>query len=385
MKTKRLLQRITALLCAAVLTACVPSANTMAKTSKTTVSAKTLQSGLQFTLTGMPYNGAYSPIPATYKGASFTIRSVQNFAFSPDNQYVFTVSEGYSGNIKAGKKHTILVCSALPSASGKNAKATFAGYKILDNFGHGETIAVTQSSTAGAYDIWVACTPNNDKDQRFGINIIRLTCMIPGNGTIQIKKQVKLSFDNVKLDGQKLIRDRMGVAVNPSANKIAFRFHTNHGTYLQIYDFNGLNKKLNAAKNKATYKMSNKAPQKLLQAEIRCDLIPHGTFQSFDIDDKYFYVCGGHMNIGASIYKIKYKTSKNGQAKTQRLGDADIAQNITITPQIKVESTTLKEASLEIEGMKIQSVGSGKVNYYINFFMANTPIADTIGIYKFQK
>lgn len=381
MKIKRFLHQMAALLCTAALISAVPSAAAMAKTAKKTVKASELQSGLQFTLTGMPYGGKSSPIPATYNGAKFEISTVQNFAFSPDNKYIFTVSEGRS----SGKKHTILVCADLPASPGQDAEATFRGYKILDNYGHGETLAVTQSSVPGAYDVWVACTPGKTQNS-LGKDIMRLTCQVE-TGSINIINEVKLSFNGVKPFGTNISRDRLGVAVNPASNQIAFRIHTTrHGSFYQIYNFGKLNKKLNSTSSKGTFRMSSKAAKKMLLTEIKCSLTPNGAFQSFDIDGQNLYICGGNRNKGAMIYKIKYSK----KTKSQKL--TSITQQIKITPSIKVTSKysgitnrAFGKADLEIEGMKVVAAGKNKVNYYINFFMANVTIRDTIGIYKFTR
>ena len=55
------------------------------------ISGTTIEDGKQFSLRNMPYNGKYCPIPRTYLNKSLTFRTVQNFAYTPDNKYIFTV------------------------------------------------------------------------------------------------------------------------------------------------------------------------------------------------------------------------------------------------------------------------------------------------------
>lgn len=366
-----------------ILLAGISAGNAQAKTSTATVKAGALQKGLQYTLSEMPYNGAYSPIGSTYKNEQFTIRSVQNFAITPDQKYIFTVSEGYSGSIAAGKKHTILTRCAIPAQKGQEARALYQDSIILDGFGHGETIAITQGNlNRQTYNIWVACTPNGNPSQRLGTDIARLTYKVE-NGKGSITKKVIIT--NFSRNGKPLAHDRVGVAVDEKNQNIAFRIRSNSGTYYEIYDLRKLETKLNKIKKNQKYDIS-KAGKAMLKADIKCNLIPKTYFQSFDIDGKFLYICGGHMNVGAGIYKIPftYKKDKKGKAVPQVLQDAQVKKKIEIVPEIKVDGTTLKKSSLEIEGMKVVANGS-KTDYYVNFFMQNVSIRNAIGIYKFTK
>lgn len=365
-----------------------------AKTTTTKVSASALQKGLQYTLTDMPYNGKYSPLSSTYKKESFTVRTVQNFALTPDGKYIFTVSEGYSGKESANKKHTILTRCKVPSKKGEKAEAECVDAIILDGYGHGEAIAVTQpSSGSEIYNIWVACTPNGGN---YGTEIARLTYKVSG-GKGKITKRVRLTnfaqtatkitkkkTTAAYLTGSKKKSVRLNVAVDPSSNKIAFRIELNNGgKYFVVYDFKKLEAALNKVKNNKTYNMANACGWQ--KALINSNLVPSKTFQSFTLDGKYLYVCGGHKSKGAGIYVIPYKTAANGKAVEQKLRkNADIAKIINIEPKITVDGTTLGGSKIEIEGMKSISNGN-KTDFYVNFFMDGVSIRSTIGIYKFTK
>ena len=83
------------------------------------ISGSTIEKGIQFSLKNMPYNGKYCPVPRTYLDKSLTFRTVQNFAYTPDNKYIFTVSEAYSGSASEGIKDTLLTRCAIPNKKGK--------------------------------------------------------------------------------------------------------------------------------------------------------------------------------------------------------------------------------------------------------------------------
>lgn len=363
-----------------LLIAGICAGNAQAKTTSVTVKAAALQKGLQYTLSKMPYNGMHSPVVNVYGNENFTVRSVQDFAITPDQRYIFTVSEGHSGSLAFGRKHTVLARCAIPAQKGQNARAVCQEAVILDNYGHGETIAVTQSDLGRqTYNIWVACTPNSVQEKRLGTDIARLTYKVV-NGKGKITKKVILT--NFARNGKTLVRDRVGVAVDEKSQKIAFRIRTKTGTFYEIYDLKKLEKKLNKVKNNKKYNMSK--AEAILKADIQCSLIPKNAYQSFDIDGKYLYICGGNTEKGAGIYKVPYKTYKNGKATPQELNEGRIRQIIEIIPKIKVDGKLPSSAYLEIEGMKVFAKGA-KTDYYVNFFMKKSSIRNAIGIYKFTK
>lgn len=373
-----------------------------AATKNVKISSSVLQKGLQYTLVDMPYNGKYSPLPSTYKNKPFGVRTVQNFAVTPDKKYIFTVSEGWSDNNTTGKKHTVLTRCAVPSQKGTDAKAVYEQAIILDGYGHGETIAVTQKNLKSqVYEIWVACTPLAGDSRQLGTQIMRLTYKVTGN-TGKITKKVKLynfkktsvkyakkkttaAFLGYSWGDQPSDTVRTGVSANMTDNKIAFRVLLANGRcYYVIYDFKKLNAALDKLANGKTYNMLNAAPY--VQAVVYTNQNPYSAFQSFAIDKNNVYTCGGGLNKGAGINVIPYKTYKAGQAVEQNLNDPSAIKTfIDIVPEIVVTGTKYGKDKLEIEGLQIEAATGGKVSYYVNFYNSGVSIRDTIGIYKFTK
>lgn len=397
MNKKTVLQKILALVCALVLCATMPENVFAAK-----IKAAILEKGKIFTLTDMPYNGAYCPQElVSYKGESLVKRSVQNFAFTPDGKYVFTVAEGYTGAESAGNKHTVLCRCAMPQKLGVDEKAAYVQGSVLGNYGHGEAIAITQpNEKKETYYIWVSCTPNDDKAHRYGTEIARLTYKVnnKGVGKITAKTYIgnlgksNVSYSNGKTsvtdqlgsDAKKGIVDRVNVAVDTESNKIAFRVHYKVGgcNYI-VYNYKKLNKAINQAGNGKTLDLGKYA--NLQVANLRVGVIPYNTFQSFDIVGDNLFVSGGHMDLGASIYRMQYKVYGEGKTSMQRFDDVSaVAETIEIEPKLTVADQTLNKASLEIEGMKVERAGKGKYNYCVNFYQKDITIRDQIGVYMFE-
>lgn len=362
----------------------------------------TIEEGKQFSLKNMPYNGKYCPIPRTYLNKSLTFRTVQNFAYTPDNKYIFTVSEAYSGAASEGVKHTLLTRCSIPNDKGELADADFKEATILKNYGHGESIAISQPDiNKTLYYIWVACTPNKDKKTRFGTNIARLTYVVDSSGKGKITKRVIINnfvkagvvYKSGKsvstylnaVNGKNATVNRVNVAVNESCNKIAFRveYLKGQGTYYVVYDYKKLNYYVDKVANGKIYNI-NKAAS-LQKAYIRCGIRPLGSYQSFDIDNKKIYMCGGALGKGSGIYAIQYKTNVNGRPVLQKK-DTNSSVNISynIKTNLYIENKQLGDKDLEIEGMKIRKEADGKTYFYVNYFMNNVSIRDNIGIYKFR-
>lgn len=376
----RLSHRVVSSICISIILVSMCVTDVFAASTKK-ISAGTLQKGLQYTLTEMPYNGKYCSLN---QKEGYSISSVQNFAITPDNKYIFTVSECRKG----GKKHTLLTRCAIPASKGANAKAVCQDYTVLKGYGHGEAIAIT-SRGKKAYDIWVACTPKGN----CGTEIARLTYSMSGKKgkitkTVIIKdfrkanavydkktKKMKAAFFD-----KKPVPDRLNVAIDTKTNQIAFRVSFKSGGCNYVfYDYKKLNAALNKVKNKGSYNISKAASWQ--KANVRTSLVPYSTFQSFAIDGKNLYTCGGHMNKGAEIWRIPYKTYANGKVQLQRItGASAVKQKYVITPQITVNGETLKRDALEIEGMKLIN---GR--FYVNFVMKDISIRENIGIYRFSK
>ncbi len=383
---KKTLTRITGFILAILLAAgafAVASAPAQAATKTKTIAAATLANGLQYTFKGLCYNGKNSPIH-DLDGTKLAFSTVQNFAMTPDGKYVFTTSECRTGSTK----HTLLTRCLAPEEPGKEAEAPYQDAHVLKKYGHGESIAVTQPDlTKEEYHIWMACDPNS---QGFGTKIVRLTYKVT-DGVGKITKRVKIkNFKKANIKNGKattfrgaVAPDRMNVAVDQDTNQVMFRLHfTNLGVSYVSYDLKKLNSALNKVANNKYYNIAKAV--KWQKANVRFSPLPCDAFQSFDIIGNSIYLCGGNMQKGAQIYQINYKLYKNGKAKeVNKEGMANVARIIKLKLKLKVAGNTLTQSSLEIEGMKL--IKSGKKTFcYVNFFQNNTPIADNIGVYRFQ-
>ena len=378
--------KIIPLFMAVILIAVSFSTRVEAKTLKATVSGETLEAGKQFTLTNMPYNGKYSPIKE-YAGSPLNFSSVQNFAYTPDGKYIFTTSECRT----SGTKHTLLCRCTVPGTKSADATAECVDTLVLGRYGHGEAIDITQDDpNSEVYNLWVATTPNSGTI--FGTEIARITYKVT-NGKGSIVKTVKITNfrkANVVKGKAKYFKGkpkprRLNVSIDKANNQIMFRvqFPTGKGVNYVAYDYDKLNTALNKVGNNGKYSITKAA--KWQKANLRTSLVPYMTFQSFAISDNKLYVCGGHMNKGAQIYVIKYKTCKNVKKikMQEKMKNSQIYKIYDITPQITVADKTLGIADLEIEGMKLEKDASGKLYAHVNFFMNKTPIRESIGIYKF--
>lgn len=128
------------------------------KTVEQTISKNVLQKGQQFSLTNMPYNGPESIKPVNYSG-SLTYRGIQNFCYSPDGKYIFNIGECLEG----AKIHSLLTRCKIPKKTGAKASAICEESVLLEGFGHGDSIAITQKNLSKEiYDIWVTCRSGSD-------------------------------------------------------------------------------------------------------------------------------------------------------------------------------------------------------------------------------
>ncbi len=381
MKRRNLCTAILALALSAALLLGAPSCVLAAAT--TSVSAETLESGRQLTLTGMCYNGKYSPIKEL-NGETLSISTVQNFAFTPDGKYVFTTGECRTGTTK----HTLLSRCAMPETPGHDAEAPFLQGHVLENYGHGECIAITQPDPwEETYDIWVATTVT---DGRFGTEIARMTYVVREGVGVIVKNVRITNFKKANVVNRKAAffkkeptPRRLNVAIDEAANRIMFRvqFPAGQGVNYVCYDYRKINNALNALADGSTFDIAKAAAWQ--KANVRTSNVPFGSFQSFAIDGNTLYVCGGNTQKGAQIYAMKFKVYANGRAVQQNLMKAaDISRIIDIEPGIIVEGRELGRHDLEIEGMKLRKNG-GRLDFFVNFFMKGTSIRNHIGIYRF--
>ncbi len=363
--------------------AAVHAADSNTATVKKSVSGTTFKKGKQFTLTNMPYNGENSII-REFDGKQLTISGVQNFDFTPDGKYVFTVGECRTGSTK----HTLLTRCALPAKYGKNAKAKAQDAMVLEAFGHSDVLAITQDDLSKeVYNLWVACKPGADG---FGLQIARLTYSVKKSGAGTIKKTVYIKgFEKTNVENgkagyypDKVKPDRVACAVDTGSNQIVFRVKlpSGYSVFYLSYNFKKINAKLDTVKNKGTYDIS-KNP-KWQRARINCPLTPLCSYQSFDVLGKNIYVIGGNFGLGAQIYGINYKTYKDGNVKELRVDQkSKMAKIITIDPLITVGDADYDKNYLEVEGIKAVKNGS-KIDYYMNFMCEGPSLSNTIGVYK---
>ncbi len=360
---KRVLQSVLALLCTLILVLTVP------------LQAQALSANnRQFTLDGVPSSWR-SPI-VSYKNKPLNFHSVQNFAFSPDGKFIFTTQDADS---EGSATHNFLSWFKVPEKKNKNAMAPYAGAVMFAEYGHSETLAVTQPNRKKqVYEIWLGCTPGSSGKPT---EIARVTLAISGRGKGTIKKTVKITGFSKLLNISGAVVERMNVATDEASGRIAFRVCTaGHGFFYEIYDLKKLNAKLNAVKNKKSYNINNAGAFRI--ADVMCGLVPHQTFQSFDMDGNYIYVCGGNFGMGVGIYKIPYKKAPKRQYLSTM---SSVSQNINLSiNRIKIAGEYFGKDRLEVEGMKIEPNGK-KVNYYINFVQKDLSFVSTIGIYKFTK
>lgn len=374
MKKKGLKHLAAAMLFAMAVMIGVPAGHACAASSKT-VKIKT--ENRQFTMVGLPYPGALNPVSSYKKESLNVINSIQNFAFSPDHRYIFTTEEatGKSGN------HTLLSWSALPDRGqwNKDAQAQYCDTLILGKYGHGEGLTVTQpNKSKSVYNIWVSKGTNQ---------VARITLSIDAEGKGKVQKNVTITnFQKAVPSNASGTADRMGIGADEASNRIAFRIHAG-GTYYEIYNLKKLDYHLDKVKDGKTYNIKKAESYRI--ANVKYNLVPLSTYQSFDIDKNYIYVCGGHFNIGAQIYKVKYKTVtalqdlKDTITKTIKLNLGEKKKpTIEFYDPMTEKTQKIAKDLLEIEGMKVEANG-GKTDYYVNFVQKGFRAYDTVGIYKF--
>ncbi len=353
----------------------------------TTLYPAVMESGKMFTFKGMPYNGKYSPIQQ-HKGLKLTPRTTQNFALTPDGKYVFTTAEGDTTVNGKVVRHTILSRCVNPSSWGVASDANLVDTMVLDSYGHGETIEVTQPDIyREVYHIWVATKPTGGF---YGLQIARLTYEVI-NGVGVVTKVVRLTNfrrTNVK-DGKcayfagKPMPNRVNVAIDVVQNQIAFRVEfTNNTTNYLIYSFNDLNSAIDNTANGGSINMKDAA--KWQMANLNMNAVPCNDYQSFHICDNVLYVAGGNVDKGAQIYAEGYTIYRRGKARQVNITNAMIDRIIIIQPQVTISADEVLDiGELELEGLKVYRDVYGRHNFFINFYMQDIPITSSIGVYRF--
>lgn len=353
-----------------------------ATTKKQTVKSTTLQSGKQFTLMNMPYNGVNSII-STYKNQDLTVRCIQNFGYTPDGKFIFTIGEC---NV-SGEKYGMLTRCAVPSKVGENAEAPSQEVVVLEKFGHSDVIAVTQDDLSKqVYNLWVSCKPGSDGYAR---QIARLTYKVDKSGKGKITKTVYINgFEKTNVSGgksgyytNKLKAEKIHCAVDAESNQLVFRLKLEGSScYYLSYNLKNINSALNSVKDKGTFDIGTKP--KWQNARVVCNLTPLCTFQSFDVEGKSIYIIGGHFGLGAQIYAFDYETQKNGKIKEQNIKTtSDLSRIVTLDAVIKIDDADYDKNYLEVEGFKVEN--SGKKTYcYVSFNCSGPNMRNSVSVYK---
>ncbi len=382
---RKILCLLSILLVSVILTAQSVQLISAATVKKQTVQSSTVRQSKQFTLVNMPYNNEKSII-SEYKGEKLKITTVQNFDYTPDGKYIFTVGECTAN----GKRHGLLSRCALPSEAVENATAECLEAVVLDGFGHSDVLAVTQDNLKKqVYSIWVSCKPGSDG---VGRQIARLTYQVSKSGKGKITKTVYIKgFEktNVVKGKAAYYKDKVKAewvhcAVDTSGNSIVFRLKlpSGYGCVYLSYDFKKINSALNKLKNNATLNISSKPTWQ--KARVSCPITPLCSFQSFTVKDNTLYIAGGNLGLGAQIYVIDYKTYKDGKIRELDIRkESQLTEIITVDPLIKIDDALYDRNYLEIEGIKVTQK-KGKIYYHVSFNCIGPSPHDTAGIYKFS-
>jgi len=367
------------------------SALTTQATKNISISTNSLTKGKQFTFTYMPYNGQNTRIPK-YKGKALTVHTVQNFAITPDGKYCFTVSECNVGSTI----HTLLCRTEMPKKVGAKAQAECKAAMVLDKFGHGEAIDISQPDLSKPiYDIWVACTGKSipGVSYTFGTEIARLTYDARKD---KITKTVKIgNFKKGNTSGRSAAAFdgtpyRLNVSLDVPGNRMMFRIvFLEGGCAYTVYEFKKLNAMLDKLKNGKKLDISKAAS--LQFARVMTSLIPHGSFQGFATVGNNLFIQGGNKGLGAQIYHIAYKAHKAGAVSDQYFTEESHVKRIitlpnTLTAVDIIHGTKKKagKADLEVEGLKVARGGSGKFVFRNVWYVPST-IQHSIPVYKFTR
>ena len=417
MNTKRFYKVVSIIIIISLLIV-MPDYNVYAKSSKS-ISLKKLCSERALTLKEMP-SGSIHSIIKTYKGKKVTTHTIQNFSYTPDLNYIFTVGECNTGS----KKHTLLTVSKIKKGFGDKSTSICIDAKILGNYGHGDAIAITEcndydsgseavadgesgsedtteagdegstesdentadESKTPVYDVWVASAAGSNG---FGTCIDRLTIAIEKDKMV-IKKKVRIkNFAKANVVDGKAARfeekqdvKRMNVAADRGNNQIVFRIETSTEINYVAYNLKKLDKALDKVKNGGKYDIAKAAKMQL--ANVRCNVVPRSVFQSFRVSKNTIYICGGYFNNGAEINTIKYKTYKPGKSVQQdKKFSEHVSKVIKLPSTIKIGKRNFKKKNVEVEGMDFVVKDDGKIDVHINYYAHGVDIRNGITIFRF--
>lgn len=395
MRKKQLKVMVTVILVLSIIIS-LGTESVIAKTKITKISASKLNSGKQYTMVKMPYNGAYSPLPRKYKGQKLIVKSVQNFCETPDGKYVFAVGEGIIGSGKKEIKNTLLCRCIIPDNRNATAEAECEEAHILYKYGHSDNIAITQPDLEKPlYYIWLVSATNNYTLAAMGNEVVRLTYEVNEEGKAQISQTITLKnflYTKVakikgKLKAQKQGDKvtRVNVTANQNDNLIAFRVQCkNKNVNYVVYDYNELNEKLNQLEGNTIFNMADAKKQQI--ANVACTFTPSKSFQSMAIDKDYIYMCGGFVKRDTEIYKVSYKAYEKGKVKIQTIKKKEnaVKQRIIVYPGFKIKGRNFNKNNAEVQGIMIKkNPYTKKIDYYLVFRAAGMNMRNTVSIYKF--
>lgn len=347
-----------------------------AATQKINIGEDELNNGLQFTFNNMPNSGSNSPI-STHNGERLSFSGIQNFDFTPDGKYIFTSGKCYTGSTM----HTMITRCLMPDSTGPEPVAECEEAFVLDKYGHGEVLAITQDDlNREAYNLWVGCDPEH-KNGEHATAIARLTYEIDDNGIGHIVKKVRITGfkkANTKKGKAAFFKDKVSplwiiAAVDVNSNQIVFRlrFKEGYGCWFLSYDFKKLNSALDAVSDNGTFKIQKAA--KWQKARVKYSK----SIQAFDVDGKNLYITDGKTGDKAMIYVLPYKTQSNKKISDQKKTDKNLSKIINITPAITINGERYTKEVLEIQGIKIKKNLNGNEEYYFNFLRNGTGLRNT--------
>ncbi|MCR5792069.1 MAG: hypothetical protein K6G65_02760 [Lachnospiraceae bacterium] len=335
----------------------------------------------------------FSKLP-TASVTKLRMHTVQNFSYTPDMRFMFVTQEA-SAMSNDNIRHC---CLSLCTPDETQNACKRVDYHILKNYGHSESLSVTQPDlNKMVYHIWL--TSGSTKKNKFGNKITRLTYEVKYNkegvpyGTIRHRvtlkdfkytkvvksKGKKKAAALVKIKGVKTILNRVGVTCDQENNQICFRsnYEEGQGIYYAVYRLDKVNAYLNHLVKKKKTSGSIKKLASAQLANIYCMKRPVGyyksdgsAFQSYEIRNNVLYISGGILDYGkysGGIYAIPYGIGRNS------------IQWITSNSQIKKYYQI--QTKKEIEGLHISEIEG---NMYATFNFFNGPNASSSTLYAYR-
>ncbi|MBR6594695.1 MAG: hypothetical protein IKK83_05890 [Clostridia bacterium] len=243
-----------------------------------------------------------------------TNRAVQQFYFYNDaegNRYVFTTQRVTSN---------VYLSRCLVSDDGLTA--TCLDYVVLENYGHGEALAVYEYE--GQVYVWSAGNTITDTTDDlytttyWARNVSRFVYTPDASAATgaKITNEKKLTnFLYASADGTSLYSGgrifRLAFAVSPNSDRMMFWLKFKNGStykqYLCCYSFSQINKALSASSGSVS--MATLGSHQLAKIAYDGDL-PNGSMQGMGLDGTgTLYFSGGSSSQTPMVYKYSYTSS----------------------------------------------------------------------------